>query len=191
MLSMKGSDISVKCDQVCEKLTEFIDNELPNELNEAIQQHLNSCENCLKELESIKKVMHLCKKWKDIHPSKNWKTDLKRKFLQEQKQSDPEIEIIKSAIIVLSQRIERLEKMQNYVPPTIENEIMTVSELARYLRISTEKVYEIIDHIPKFQIGYEYRFVKESIDQWIKSLEQNGYSQYYIWNDLSEENDKE
>ncbi len=188
---MEGSDISLKCEQVCEKLTEFIDNELPSELHEIIQQHLNNCENCLKELESIKKVTHICKKWKDIRPSKNWKADLKRKLLQEQRQSDPEIEMLKSAIIVLSQRIERLEKIQNYIPPTIENEIMTVSELARYLRISKEQVYEIIDHIPKFQIGYEYRFVKESIDQWIRSLEQNEYPQYYVWNDLSEENNEE
>lgn len=181
----------MRCEQVIEKLTEFLDEELSNELHNEIQRHLYSCENCLQELESIKKVIHLCEKWKDIRPSKNWKADLKRKFLQEQKQSDPEIEILKSAIIVLSQRIEKLERMQNYVPPTIESEIMTVNELARYLRISTEKVYEIIDHIPRFQIGYEYRFVKESIDQWIRSLEENVYPQSYMRNDWSESNDEE
>lgn len=181
----------MKCEQVIERLTEFIDNELPNELHEAIQQHLNNCENCLKELESIRGVTHLCKKWKDIRPSKNWKTDLKRKLLQEQRRSDPEIEMLKSAIIVLSQRIEKLEKLQNYVPPTLESEIMTVSELARYLRVNTEKIYEIIDNIPKFQIGYEYRFVKESIDQWIRSLEQNTYPQPYVWSDWSTNDNNE
>lgn len=181
----------MKCEQVIEKLTEFLDEELSNESHNEIQRHLDNCENCLQELESIKKIVRLCEKWKDIRPSKNWKADLKRKFLQEQKQSDPEIEILKSAIIVLSQRIERLERIQNYVPPTIESEIMTVNELARYLRISAEKVYEIIDHIPKFQIGYEYRFIKESIDQWIRSLEQNTYPQPYMWSDWSADSDDE
>jgi excisionase family DNA binding protein len=95
-----------------------------------------------------------------------------------------EIEILRSAVIGLSQRVLKLEE-KGALPPTLEGEIMTVEELARYLRLSVDKVFEIVNQIPKFRIGYEYRFVRESIDHWIRSLERNSDSQsipYSDWN---------
>jgi len=172
------------CDQVKDKLVEFIDNELSDE---DLQDHLENCADCSKELASLRNIRNACRKWKDIRPSRNWKTDLKRKLIQSQRESNTEMEMLKSAIIGLIQRVQRLEQMQSTLPPTLEGEIMTVSELARYLRISTDKVYEMIDHIPKIQIGYEYRFIKESIDNWIRTLEQQAYPQPYIWSDWSSE----
>lgn len=78
----------------------------------------------------------------------------------------------------------KLEEMRGYIPPTIDGEIMSIDELARYLRMSVEKIFEIIDQIPKFRIGYEYRFVRSSIDQWIRSLEQDPYQQQdNYWSD--------
>ena len=91
-----------------------------------------------------------------------------------------EIEILRSAVIGLSQRIQKLEE-KNALPPTLESEIMTVEELARYLRLSVDKVFEIIDQIPKFHIGYDYRFVRESVDRWIRSLEQDPYQKDNYW----------
>jgi excisionase family DNA binding protein len=67
----------------------------------------------------------------------------------------------------------------------LESEIMTVDELARYLRISADKVFEMIDQIPRFSVGYEIRFVRESIDRWIRSLEKGSdshSSSYLDWN---------
>lgn len=48
---------------------------------------------------------------------------------------------------------------------------MTIEELARYLRLSVDKVFEMVDRIPRFQIGYEFRFVRESVDRWVMSLQ--------------------
>ena len=96
-----------------------------------------------------------------------------------------ELEILRSAVIGLSRRVRELEESQVALPPTLESEIMTVDELARYLRLSTDQVFDIIDQLPRFQIGYEYRFKRESIDQWIRSLEQRPYPQKYLWGDWS------
>ena len=88
-------------------------------------------------------------------------------------------------MIGLSRRVRELEEAQIALQPVLENEIMTLDDLARYLRLSPDQIYEIIEQLPRFQIGYEYRFRRDSIDQWIRSLEQRPYPQKYLWGDWS------
>jgi excisionase family DNA binding protein len=49
-------------------------------------------------------------------------------------------------------------------------EIMTVRDLAEYLRVSEAKVYRMAQdgHIPAFRVGRAWRFKKEQIDEWIE-----------------------
>jgi len=173
----------VECNQVKDELVKFIDNEMSDEMQEAIQAHVDSCADCSKELEHLRGVMDLCHHWRDISPSRDWEIELKRKLGRTQREPTTELEILRSAVIGLSRRVRELEESQGALPPTLESEIMTVNELARYLRLSTDQIYEIIDQLPRFQIGYEYRFKRESIDQWISSLERRPYSQEYLWGD--------
>jgi excisionase family DNA binding protein len=175
----------VECDQIRDELVGFIDNEVSDEMQEAIQAHLDNCDDCSKELESLRDVKGLCQHWKDISPPRDWEIELKRKLAKAQRQPTTELEILRSAVIGLSRRVRELEESQAALPPTLESEIMTVDELARYLRLSTDQIFEIIDQLPRFQIGYEYRFKRESIDQWIRSLEQRPYPQQYLWGDWS------
>ena len=175
----------MECDQIKDTLVSFLDNEVSDEIREAIQTHLNGCADCSKELESLKKVKELCHSWKDISPSMNWDIELRRKLAKTQSQPATELEILRSAVIGLSRRVRELEEAQAILPPTLESEVMTVDELARYLRLSTDQIFEIIDQLPRFQIGYEYRFKRESIDQWIRALEQRPYPQKYLWGDWS------
>jgi excisionase family DNA binding protein len=175
----------VECDQTRDELVKFMDGEVSDEMREAIQAHLDNCADCSKELESLRDVKALCQHWGDIAPSKDWKIELKRKLAKAQRQPMTELEILRSAVIGLSRRVRELEESQTVLPPMLESEIMTVDELARYLRLSTDQVFEIIDQLPRFQIGYEYRFKRDSIDQWIRSLEQRPYPQKYLWGDWS------
>jgi len=173
----------MECKHVRNKLVGFIDNEISDEAKKSIQAHLDNCINCSRELESLRNAVKLWQCWKDIEPTADWEKELKGKLTRTQRQPETELEILRSAIIGLSQRIQKLEETQGNLPPTLESEIMTVNELARYLRISARQIYEIIEQIPKFQIGYEYRFVRESIDRWIRSMEQHEYPQSYPWRD--------
>lgn len=170
----------MNCEEIRDRLTEFLDEELPDDIQKTIQNHLDVCEECRKELESLKGVLNVCHQWKSIQPSRDWESELKRKLTKTQRPPEMEIEILRSAVIGLSQRIQKLEE-KNALPPTLESEIMTVEELARYLRLSVDKVFEIIDQIPKFRIGYDYRFVRESVDRWIRSLEQDPYQKDNYW----------
>jgi excisionase family DNA binding protein len=170
----------VECVEIRDRLTEFLDEELPDDIQKTIQAHLDECEECRKELESFRNVLNVCHQWKGIKPSRDWESEFKRKLTKIQRPPEMEIEILRSAVIGLSQRIQKIEE-RNALPPTLEGEIMTVDELARYLRISVDKVFEMIDQIPRFSVGYEIRFVRESIDQWIRSLEKDPYQKDNYW----------
>ena len=53
---------------------------------------------------------------------------------------------------------------------TNEETIMTVHEVARYLRLSQAKVYRLAKagKIPAMQIGKSWRFRKDMIDDWFR-----------------------
>ena len=175
----------MECEQIRDEMVMFLDNEVSDEKREAIQAHLDSCADCSSELESLRSFKQLCQDWKDISPSREWTVEFRRKLANAREQPMTELEVLRAAVIGLSRRVRELEESQSLFPPTLESEIMTVDELARYLRLSTEQIFDIIDQLPRFQIGYEYRFKRESIDQWIRSLEQRPYPQKYLWGDWS------
>ena len=181
----------MECEQVRDELVKFMDNEVSDEMREVIQAHLDSCADCSEELESLREVVDLCHNWKDILPSRNWGIGLNQKLGKAQGQSTTELEVLRSAVVGLSRRVRELEESKAILPPTLESEIMTLDELSRYLRLSNEQLYEIINQLPRFQIGYEYRFMRESIDQWIRSLEERPYSQKYLWGDWYTETEEE
>lgn len=64
---------------------------------------------------------------------------------------------------------------QNSIQPgvAIRKEVFTPMELAEYLNIEMDSIYDIIDAqdlgIPYICINGEYRFSKEAIDQWLKT----------------------
>ncbi|MDH5405815.1 MAG: helix-turn-helix domain-containing protein [Candidatus Aminicenantes bacterium] len=60
------------------------------------------------------------------------------------------------------------EKSRRYKPS-----IMTLPELAKYIRVHKSTVYRMLkqNRIPAIKVGNQWRFKKERIDQW---LETNG-----------------
>lgn len=53
---------------------------------------------------------------------------------------------------------------------TSESDIMTVKDLAAYLKIAEKSAYRFASEkkIPGFQIGNAWRFSKKEIDSWIE-----------------------
>ena len=51
------------------------------------------------------------------------------------------------------------------------DELMTVKELAGYLKIHVSTLYRMVrgKKIPVFKVGSDYRFSRASIDEWISS----------------------
>lgn len=55
----------------------------------------------------------------------------------------------------------------------MDNSIFTVSELADYLKIQKVTIYKHAQtgDLPGFKVGSNWRFKRESIDEWIKQRE--------------------
>jgi excisionase family DNA binding protein len=60
--------------------------------------------------------------------------------------------------------------MNSEIESTLSVEIMTVHELALYLKTSRAKIYRMarMRTIPAFRIGNSWRFKKKMIDMWIR-----------------------
>lgn len=54
-------------------------------------------------------------------------------------------------------------------------EILTIQELAAYLKISKSTIYKLVREgkIPSQKIGRHWRFRKEAIDQWLDGSQSN------------------
>ncbi|TKJ31985.1 hypothetical protein CEE39_06575 [bacterium (candidate division B38) B3_B38] len=60
------------------------------------------------------------------------------------------------------------EKKKKYKPS-----IMTLPELAKYIRVHKSTVYRMLKHksIPAIKVGNQWRFKKDRIDSWLETNE--------------------
>jgi len=58
----------------------------------------------------------------------------------------------------------------------METDIMTIKELAEYLKLKEKNAYKLVaeGEIPGFKIGGSWRFKKSEIDKWIKEQSKRG-----------------
>ena len=58
----------------------------------------------------------------------------------------------------------------NSTPPVLDGQIMTVPEVAAYLRIAPTSVYRLLRRglLPGFKIGSEWRFHRGHFDRWME-----------------------
>jgi len=61
--------------------------------------------------------------------------------------------------------------------PKSEPRLMTVAELADYLRISRASVYRLVRsrQVPVSSVGRQLRFRRDSIDRWLQGKERHNY----------------
>jgi len=54
----------------------------------------------------------------------------------------------------------------------LDNKILTVKELAEYLKIAEKTAYRLVAEgkIPGFRVGSSWRFRMREIDEWIKKI---------------------
>jgi excisionase family DNA binding protein len=157
----------MKCKDVQMELVPYLDGELSTMGQKVIEAHLAECADCAQETEELRSVTELSQNLAKITPKSNWWTNLQVK-LESEKTTDiaTEIRHLRNTIHDLSERLERRD-----ANPESMNEIMTLDEVARYLRIDVDTVWNMLDELPHFQIGYELRFKKSSIDEWIHAKE--------------------
>jgi excisionase family DNA binding protein len=67
-----------------------------------------------------------------------------------------------------------MRKLEGRKPEGMSGAIMTVDEVAEFLRIHKTTVYRLLkeSRIPAFKVGSDWRFNREEIDRWMQ-LPQN------------------
>ena len=55
------------------------------------------------------------------------------------------------------------------------NTILTLSEVARFLKVHPSTVYRLLKHndIPAFKVGSDYRFTREVLKSWMRELSES------------------
>jgi excisionase family DNA binding protein len=58
----------------------------------------------------------------------------------------------------------------------VDSTILTVREVAEYLRMSEAKVYKLANerHLPAIRIGKSWRFRKDLLDEWLSQCTESG-----------------
>ena len=56
------------------------------------------------------------------------------------------------------------------MPGEIKNELWTVGDTCRYLKVTPRTLYRYIQHhrLPAFKLGKEWRFVRSDLEQWVR-----------------------
>ncbi|HCS10573.1 MAG TPA: hypothetical protein DIV40_03865, partial [Clostridiales bacterium] len=77
----------MKCNEICDKLSLYIDNELSHEEMQQVEEHLQSCEKCQKELEEYKNLISVLQGLPEEEPPEGYCKRLHKKLLENSPQS--------------------------------------------------------------------------------------------------------
>lgn len=130
------------CERCMERLSEYEAREFPPAESEAVRRHLESCEACRRQREGLARLM-------------------------EAVDTLPEEEPPESVSFAVRREVDRL------LAPGLASapEIMTIEELARYLRVPVEALEEELTTLPAFEVAGELRFRKDRVAEWIRRRE--------------------
>ncbi len=167
----------MKCNDVREELIAYIDGELSSMGMRAIEAHLAGCPECTTEWEGLRKMTEWIHQMESIPPSPDWWEKLEARL--HQLNAEPsllsEIRALREAIARIDSRINH----RNLIGPV--KEIMTLDEAAAYLQVDSDAIWNLLDEIPHFQVGYELRFKKSSVDEWIRMKENGNQPGAFHW----------
>ncbi len=125
-----------------EQLIQFADGELDAAQSAAVREHLGECAECARAWRSIAAADQAIGKW----------------F------AGPAPGVIRTVERSLTEELHRRV-------PAMEAEIMTVEEVADYLKIAPEEVAELLPELPLFELAGKLRIRRGRLLQWIEECE--------------------
>ena len=167
----------MKCNNIREELIAYIDGELSPMGRHAIEAHLDGCSECAAECKSLENAIEWTHQVECVEPSQDWWEKLKERMYTTEHESD-----LLAEIRQLRESVERMEnRMEQNAQPAEIKEVMTLEEVSAYLQIDLESMWNLLDEIPHFQVGYEVRFKRTSVDEWIRMKETGDGSDLFHW----------
>ena len=170
------------CTDIQEQIVAYLDGETPPEAAAEIEAHLAACAACREDSESLKAVGVLARSEPILEPSHAWDLGLERKLAAARwSLLTDEMGRLRRITEELAARLQRMEQAETQ--REAENQLMTVEEVAGYLRITPEKVYTILDDLPHIEMNYEVRFRRSSVEAWLRLHETRPSSDGSLWED--------
>jgi len=168
------------CENVRDHIVAFLDGEVPPDVHAEVSEHLAVCPQCREEADSLRAASQLVRSLAPIQPSETWDLSLQRKLMAHRCQElTDELIRVRRIADELSARLAALEQAE--MDARAEHDLMTVEELAAYLRITPQKVYQMLDDLPHIDLNYEVRFRRSSVDQWLKLREVRPANDPFTW----------
>ncbi len=134
------------CQACREYLSPLQAHELEADREREVQAHLETCEDCRKELQNLKQLDQMIQKLPQHKPADAGIINVKMQTVMNKPEENPRMEF---------------------------GPVMNLSDLAAYLRVSRETVEEYIEEIPCFQFGDQVLFRRKSVEEWIEQREQD------------------
>lgn len=166
----------MKCHNVREELVAYIDDELSPMGRHAIEAHLAECADCAVECETLQETIEATHQIASIQPSQGWWEKLQENIQTPESDFLSELRALRESVARLESRMDgRLSQLEP------AKEVMTLEEVASYLQIELDAMWNLFDEIPHFQVGYELRFRKSSVDEWMHMKENGSGSDSFHW----------
>ena len=153
----------MRCVDVQSELVAYIDGELSGIAKNVIEEHLDRCERRTAELIALQETVSVTKVWEPIKPAPDFMNRL-RSEIEEDSTPDLATEL-RHLRVTLDLHTQQLQQSKQ------SSEVMDIEKVANYLRVGIDGVWNMLDELPHFQLGYELRFKKSSIDEWIRARE--------------------
>ena len=173
----------MNCPEIQESLAAWLDEECTRDERVAIEAHLHECPACREEAEAMRSVAVAVRSAPPLEPSATWDLSLQRKLdALKTRELTEEVRSLRRIVEELAGRLRGMEEKPALAPAV--DPMMTVEEVAAYLRVTSEAVHEILADLPRIEVShYEVRFRKSSIDRWLELHEAKPANEGFQWSD--------
>lgn len=133
------------CDNYRELLPEFLEGALGADRATDVAMHLADCDECRKELHFVRDLTSAARRLPQPRPDDN----------------------------VVLRMMEAVCRSETPARRTEFGPVLSVEELAEYLRVDAETLKPYLDDIPCFELGGKPLYRRKTVEEWIRQKEQS------------------
>ena len=137
----------MNCHEVRKLKHDFADGDLAENVGLAVEEHLRECPACAEAVASLARL---------------------RALLRASAREQPSEAALRRGLAALARAAGTSEAHPHLAPPLI----MTLPELAAFLRVSEQEAHVVAHQIPHFAVAGKMRFRRVMVERWIELQEQ-------------------
>jgi len=174
-----------------ELIITFLYNEAGCDEIRLIESHMAECMDCASKINAMKKTINAVNGLKDDETPVFLADKIAAGFENDRRNINPVNKIKKSKTLKNKASEEKTansnKKTSNIKDETpVTSEIMTPGELADFLKIPLEGIYDLLSDIPYLTLAGQIRFRRSSVEKWLEIREKNPVAPKHALRDLDD-----